>query len=68
MYAIRSYYEIEDLELRDMIARCEELGVPDARFCRILAHKPDQAKTTLGAMLHSHYQGAVDHKLRNNFV
>jgi alkylhydroperoxidase family enzyme len=56
--------KIEDAELREMIARCDELGVPDARFGRILAHKPAQAKAALGAILHSHYEGNVDHKLK----
>jgi len=56
--------QIEDSELLALIARCDQLGVPDARFCRILAHKPAQAKTSLKAMLHSHYEGNVDHKLK----
>ena len=56
--------KIEDAELRDMIARCDELGVPGARFAQILAHKPGQARAALGAILHSHYQGGVDHKLK----
>ncbi len=56
--------KIEDAELRDMITRCDELGVPGARFAQILAHKPGQAKAALGAILHSHYQGGVDHKLK----
>ena len=56
--------QIEDRALRDMIARCDELGVPDARFGQILAHKPAQAKAALGAILHSHYEGDVDHRLK----
>lgn len=56
--------QIDDPELLELIARCEELGVPDERFVRILAHKPAQAKSSLGAMLHSHYEGSVDHKLK----
>ena len=56
--------QIDDPELKALIARCDKLGVPDARFCQILAHKPAQAKTSLGAMLHSHYEGNVDHCLK----
>lgn len=56
--------EIEDEELRELIARGDRLGVPDARFGQILAHKPAQAKAALGAILHSHYEGGVDHKLK----
>lgn len=56
--------EIKDRELRELITRCDELGVPDARFGQILAHKPAQAKAALGAILHSHYEGGVDHKLK----
>jgi alkylhydroperoxidase family enzyme len=55
---------IEDAELRDLIARCDEAGVPDARFARILAHKPEQAKAALAVILHSHQQGNVDHRLK----
>ena len=55
---------IEDADLRALIERCEELGVPGARYGQVMAHKPEQAKTTLRAMLHSHYEGDVDHKLK----
>lgn len=55
---------IEDADLRALIERCDELGVPDARYGQILAHKPEPAKTTLRAMLQSHYEGDVDHKLK----
>lgn len=56
--------QIEDAELRDLIKRCDELGVPDATFGQILAHKPEQAKTSLNVMLHCHFEGTVDHKLK----
>jgi alkylhydroperoxidase family enzyme len=56
--------EIEDVDLRRLIARCDELGVPDARFGQILAHKPAQAKAALGAIVHSHFEGNVDHRLK----
>ncbi len=32
--------EIQDPELRELIARCERLGVPDALFPRILSRVP----------------------------
>lgn len=56
--------EIDDAELRELIARCEALGVPDATFGRILARVPSYAKVTLAAMLHSHTEGNVDHRLK----
>jgi len=55
---------IEDAELRDLIARCDAAGVPDARFGQILAHKPAQAKAALEVILYSHQEGNVDHKLK----
>ena len=56
--------EIQDPELQDLIARCERLGVPGPLFPRILAHVPAYAKALLRAMLLSHTQGNVDHKLK----
>ena len=55
---------IRDPELREIIARCDELGVPDALFPRILARVPAHAKALLNAMLLSHGEGKVDHKLK----
>ncbi len=55
---------IADPELRELIERCERLGVPDALFPRILARMPDYAKSILRAMLMSHEAGNVDHKLK----
>lgn len=56
--------EIRDPEVRELIARCERLGVPDALFPRILARAPGYAKALLRAMLMSHGEGGVDHKLK----
>jgi alkylhydroperoxidase family enzyme len=56
--------EIQDAELRELISRCEALGVPDYRFPRVLARAPGYAKALLRALLHSHTEGAVDHKLK----
>lgn len=56
--------EIRDPELRDLIKRCEALGVPDALFPRILARVPGYAKALLNAMLISHAEGQVDHRLK----
>lgn len=56
--------EISDPELRDLIARGEALGVPDALFGRILARAPAQAKPLIKALLMSHAEGNVDHKLK----
>ena len=56
--------EIRDPELRVLIARCEALGVPDALFPRILARVPEYAKALLRALLVSHAEGNVDHRLK----
>jgi alkylhydroperoxidase family enzyme len=56
--------QVNDPELRELISRCEALGVPDYRFPRILARAPGHAKALLRALLHSYTEGAVDHKLK----
>jgi alkylhydroperoxidase family enzyme len=56
--------QINDPELRELISRCEALGVPDSRFARVLARAPGYAKALLRALLHSHTEGAVDHRLK----
>lgn len=55
---------IDDPELRTLIAEGEKLGVPDSTFGRILARAPEQAKPLLRALLVSHTQGNIDHKLK----
>jgi alkylhydroperoxidase family enzyme len=56
--------EVEDPELRDLIVRCQALGVPDEQLPLILARVPSYAKAGLRAMLMSHTQGNVDHRLK----
>ena len=56
--------EIRDPELRALIARGEALGVPDSLFPRILARVPAYAKALLRALLVSHAEGNVDHRLK----
>ena len=56
--------EIRDPELQALIARGEALGVPDALFPRILARVPAHAKALLRALLLSHAEGGVDHRLK----
>jgi len=56
--------EIQDPELLELIRRGEELGVPDALFPRILARAPVHAKALLRALLVSHAEGNVDHRLK----
>src|SRR5579863_10306737 len=56
--------QITDPELLDLIAQCERLGVPDALLPRILARVPSYAKAMLRALLMSHAQGNVDHRLK----
>ena len=56
--------EIRDPELLALMARCEVLGVPDSLFPRILARVPAYAKALLRALLVSHAEGNVDHRLK----
>src|SRR5687767_15824341 len=56
--------EVRDAELRELIRRGEELGVPDSLFPRILARAPAHAKALLRALLVSHAEGNVDHRLK----
>src|SRR5215510_8768864 len=56
--------EIHDPELLALMERCAALGVPDAMFPRVLARVPEYAKALLRALLVSHAEGAVDHKLK----
>lgn len=56
--------EIQDPELQDLIRQCEALGVPDGLFPRVLARAPGYAKALLRALLHSHTDGGVDHRLK----
>jgi hypothetical protein len=48
----------------ELIAQGEALGVPDDLFPRLIARAPDQAKPLMRALLMSHTQGHVDHKLK----
>jgi alkylhydroperoxidase family enzyme len=56
--------DIRDPELLALIERSEALGVPDALFPRILARAPGYAKALLRALLVSHAEGNVDHRLK----
>ena len=56
--------EIRDPELRALIERCAALGVPDTLFPRVLARVPEYAKALLRALLVSHAEGNVDHRLK----
>lgn len=56
--------EIRDPELLELIRRGEALGVPDALFPRILARVPAYAKALLRALIVSHAEGGVDHRLK----
>ena len=56
--------ELRDPELLELIRRGEALGVPDALFPRILARAPAHAKVLLRALLFSHAEGSVDHRLK----
>jgi len=55
---------ITDPELKALIAEGEALGVPDDLFPRILARAPEQAVPLMRALIMSHGQGNVDHRLK----
>jgi hypothetical protein len=55
---------IADPELRALMAEGEALGVPDDLFPRIIARAPEQAVPLMRALLMSHAQGNVDHRLK----
>jgi alkylhydroperoxidase family enzyme len=56
--------KIEDSELRDLIAQCEELGVPHGLFPRIVARVPAQAKVVIAQLIEAHTKGNVPHRLK----
>jgi alkylhydroperoxidase family enzyme len=56
--------EIRDPELLALMRRCEALGVPDALFSCVLARVPAYAKALLRALVVSHAEGNVDHRLK----
>jgi alkylhydroperoxidase family enzyme len=56
--------EIRDPELLALLERCATLGVPDSLFPRVLARVPEYAKALLRALLVSHAEGGVDHRLK----
>ena len=55
---------ITDPEMIELIAQSEKLGIPDDLFPRIIARAPEQAKPLMRALLQSHAQGNVDHRLK----
>ena len=56
--------DIGDPELVALIERGRALGVPDAAFPGVLARVPEYAKALLRALIVSHAEGSVDHKLK----
>jgi alkylhydroperoxidase family enzyme len=55
---------IHDPELKALIERGKDLGVPDELFTGMLARVPGYAKALLRALLVSHAEGNVDHRLK----
>jgi len=56
--------KIQDPDLAKLREICEDLQAPDDLFLGILAHVPGYAKALIEAMVMSHAQGGVDHKLK----
>jgi alkylhydroperoxidase family enzyme len=55
---------VTDPEMQELIAQAEALGVPDDTFARIIARSPPHAKPVMRALLMSHTEGNVDHRLK----
>jgi hypothetical protein len=55
---------IADPEMLELMAQGEALGVPDDLFPRLISRAPEQAKPIMRALLMSHSQGNVDHRLK----
>jgi len=56
--------DIQDPELKELLAEAEKLGVPDEMLIRIIARVPKMAAVTLRMLIRSHADGNVDHKLK----
>ena len=55
---------VTDPEMQELIAQAEAVGVPDDTFARIIARSPPHAKPVMRALLMSHIEGNVDHRLK----
>jgi alkylhydroperoxidase family enzyme len=55
---------IHDATVKALVERAETLGVPGSSFALVLARMPTYAKAVLEAMMRSHFEGAVDHELK----
>lgn len=55
---------ITDPEMLALMEKARELGTPDDLFARLAARAPEQAKAILRALLMSHTQGNIDHRLK----
>jgi alkylhydroperoxidase family enzyme len=55
---------VADPEMQELIAQAEAVGVPDDTFARIIARSPPHAKPVMRALLMSHIEGNVDHRLK----
>jgi alkylhydroperoxidase family enzyme len=56
--------QIDDPELRQQIQDAQANGVPGALFLQIAAHRPEYAKTIAHSLHESHFNGNLDHKLK----
>ena len=55
---------ISDPEMLELMSQARAVGVPDDLFPRIIWRAPEQAKPIMRALLMSHTQGNVDHRLK----
>jgi alkylhydroperoxidase family enzyme len=55
---------INDPTMLNLMAEADRLGVPDDLFARLVVRAPEQAKPFLRALVMSHAEGNVDHRLK----
>ncbi|RQG99471.1 carboxymuconolactone decarboxylase family protein [Natrarchaeobius oligotrophus] len=51
-------------DLEDVLEECEERGTPGTKAIKILAHRPDVARTFVDNWNASFYEGTIDHTLK----
>lgn len=51
-------------KMPELLALADEFQAPDARFLQLLAHAPNYAQANFKAMHVAHFEGGVDHNLK----
>jgi alkylhydroperoxidase family enzyme len=56
--------DVRDANVAALVERAARLGVPGSLFPLVLARMPTYAKAVVEAMMRSHFEGSVDHGLK----